>query len=44
MQVDVNRGFASRLFPDFDPFRPSFAREEIDFQFIEILLKFFFEL
>jgi hypothetical protein len=43
MQVYVNRGFSPRLFPDFDPFRASLTRKEINFQFSEVVLKFFFE-
>jgi hypothetical protein len=43
MHVYANRGFSPRLFPDLNPFGSSFTRKEINFQFGEVVLKFFFE-
>jgi hypothetical protein len=43
MQVYVNCSFSPCLFPNFNPFGALFARNDINFQFNEVLLKFLFE-
>src|ERR1700677_344350 len=44
MHVYANRGFLPRFLPDLNPLGTSFTRKRINFQFGEVVLKFFFEL
>src|ERR1700728_4326513 len=44
MHVYANRGFLPRFLPDLNPLGTSFTRKRINFQFGEVVLKFFLEL